>query len=92
MDTDVLSHTSLSEEKLGTAHTTGPHVICGILSQSVSAILLGEKANFFKTKLEFWPFTQMYPVAVAPGRCTTEMGANLTHYSSTIEIEILGVI
>ena len=46
MDTDVLSHTSLSEEKLGeleTAHTPGPHVICGILSQSVSIILLGKR-------------------------------------------------
>ena len=46
MDTDVLSHTSLSEEKLGeleTTHTPEPHVICGILSQIVSVILLGKR-------------------------------------------------
>ena len=46
MNTDVLSHNSLPEEKLGeleTTHTSGPHVICGILSQSVSVILLGKR-------------------------------------------------
>ena len=46
MDTDVLSLTSLSEEKLGeleTTHTPGLHVFCRILSQSVSVILLGKR-------------------------------------------------
>ena len=81
MDTDVLTHTSLSEEKLGeleTAHMPGPHVICGILSQCVRNIT-GEKVYFFKTRLDnviaFYPGIAL---AVAPGTHTTEMGANLT--------------
>ena len=45
-----------------------------------------------KTGLNQNFFIQMYPVAVAPGTHTTEMGAYLTHYSTTIEIEISGVI
>ena len=54
MDTDVLSPTSLSEVKLGEleiAHTPGLHVICGILFQSVSAILSGKMLNSLKCNL-----------------------------------------
>ena len=46
METDVLSHTSISEEKLvalETTHMPRQHVICGILSQSVSVILLEKR-------------------------------------------------
>ena len=54
MDTDALFHTSLSEEKLGKleiTHTSGPHVIYGILFQCLFTILPEKKVEFFKNKL-----------------------------------------
>ena len=55
--------------------------------------ITGEKVDFFKKILDkalaFYPDV---PRCSGSGICTTEMGANLTHYLTTIEIEILGMI
>ena len=89
MDTDALFHMSLSEEKQGKleiTHTSGPHVIYGILFQILSTILPRKRLNSLKiNQIKLQPFIQMYHIVVSTGTHKIEMGANLTHYLTTIE-------
>ena len=93
MDTDVLFHTSLSEEKLGKlerTHTLGLHVICGTRFLDVSEIFPVKRLSFSKTSLiKFWPFTRIKPGVLSLVTLSTDMVVNQTPYTTTIETELL---